>query len=186
MKKIVLSTILLSASLLSATTLDEIKIEGKTAIMQMGKTLKQNMKTNMKSGGPLQASKFCTQEAAHIEDKINASYANGVSVKRVSLKYRNPKNAPTADEKAVLQEIQKNYNNKKAIPKLIVKQLSEHRYKVYKPIFLNKAVCLACHGNTQARNEKAYETIKAKYPHDKAINYKSGDLRGAFVAEIIK
>lgn len=48
MKKIVLSTILLSASLLSATTLDEIKIEGKTAIMQMGKTLKQNMKTNMR------------------------------------------------------------------------------------------------------------------------------------------
>jgi len=154
--------------------------------MQMGKTLQMNMKQHMKSGGPLEASKFCTQEAVSIEEKVNNSSAKNVSVKRVSLKYRNPKNAPSADEKAVLESIENDYKNKKAIAALIVKQLSEHKYKVYKPIFLNNATCLQCHGTSKVRNEKAYETIKAKYPHDKAIDYKRGDFRGAFVAEIIK
>ena len=186
MKKIILSIALLSVTLLNATTNEEIKMEAKAAVMKMGKSLQSHMKKNMKKGGPVQASIFCSQKATSIEKEINASYKEGISVKRISLKYRNQDNAPSIDEKIMLEKIQKDHNNHKKIPQMIIKQISDNTYKVYKPIFLKKNVCLKCHGNSKNRDKKAYKIIKEKYPHDKAINYKAGDFRGAFVVKIIK
>jgi len=186
MKKAIILSAILSVSLLNATTNKEIKIEAKAAIMKMGKTLKANMKKNMKKGGALQAAKFCSNKATDIEKDINTKYKKGISVKRISLKYRNPDNAPVDDEKIILEQIQRDFNNGKKIPKMIVKQISKNEYKVYKPIFLEKKVCLKCHGDIQHRNKKAYKIIKSKYQNDKAIDYKAGDFRGAFVAKIIK
>lgn len=186
MKKIVLpAAALLIASSLSAFTDQEIKTEAKTAIMKMAKTLKVNMKSHMKSGGPLEAVDFCSQQAGNIENGINKSYPDGVSVKRISLKYRNSKNAPSHDEREVLLELQRKIDSGKKLPPLFIEKLSNNRYKVYKPIYLNK-VCLNCHGDKKSLNKAAYQKIEATYPLDKAIGYKEGDLRGAFVAEIVK
>jgi len=182
MKRIVLPMMLLaSASLLSATTNKEIKQEAKHALMKMGGALKSHMKANMKAGGPVQAAGFCLKEASKIAKKVNESYPKGVSVKRVSLKYRNPADKPTADEAKELEQIQRDVDAHKTIPKMIVKEVAKNSYKVYKPIFI-----LTCHGDAQTRDPEAYKLIKAKYPHDKAIGYKKGDFRGAFVITIVK
>ena len=187
MKRIVLPMMLLaSASLLSATTNKEIKQEAKSAIMKMGATLKSHVKANMKAGGPVQAAGFCLEKASEIANQVNASYPKGVSVKRVSLEYRNPANKPTADEAKVLKQIQSDVDAHKTIPKMIVKKISKNSYKVYKPVFINKGVCLTCHGDAQTRDPEAYKLIKAKYPNDKAIGYKKGDFRGAFIVTIVK
>jgi len=188
MKKIILSTVVvaMSATFLSATTNKEIKQEAKAAIMKMGKTMKMHMKQNMKAGGPVQAATFCSQEARGIAKKVNASYEKGVSVKRISLKYRNPADKPTADEAKVLKELHATFDAKKAMPKMVVKEVGKNHYKVYKPIFINKGVCLTCHGTNDVRDKAAYKLIKAKYPNDKAVGYKKGDLRGAFVVDIVK
>ena len=187
MKRVVLPMMLLaSASLLSAATNKEIKQEAKAAIMKMGGALKSHMKQNMKAGGPVQAAGFCLEEATGIAKKVNSSYPKGVSVKRVSLKYRNPANKPTADEAKVLEAIQSDVNAHKTVPKMIVKKLTSNTYKVYKPIFINKGVCLKCHGDVQTRDPKAYKLIQAKYPHDKAVGYEKGNFRGAFVVKILK
>ena len=188
MKRTILAMMLLGlgATLLSAATNQEIMLEGKAAIMTMGKTLKSHMKQNMKAGGPVQAAQFCSQKAVKIEKDVNKTYKTGLHVKRISLKYRNPDNKPTADEAKVLEWIQKEYKAGKKIPPMIVKQVSKNEYKVYKPIFIDKNVCLTCHGDIQTRSKPAYKIIKEKYPNDKAVDYKKGDFRGAFVAEIIK
>ncbi len=187
MKYIYLFVLLvLGAPFLSATTNQEVMQEAKGAIQKMGKALKSNMKKNMKAGGPLQAAKFCSQEASNIEKKINASYKDGVSVKRISLKYRNPNNKPSADELKVLQSIENDIAVHKKVPKMIVKKIAPNHYKVYKPMFIQKAVCLTCHGDAKTRSIEAYTLIKEKYPHDLAVNYKEGDFRGAMVAEIVK
>ena len=186
MKKTLILSAILSMTLLNATTNKEIKTEAKAAIMKMGKSLQSHMKKNMKQGGAEQAANFCSKEAQNIEKDINSKYQKGLSVKRVSLKYRNKDNAPLADEKIVLQEIQDNFNSGKTVPKMIIKQVSDNKYKVYKPIFLEKKVCLKCHGDITHRDKKAYKIIKEKYPHDKAIDYKAGEFRGAFVVEIVK
>ncbi len=185
-KRVVIVTLLVGATLLNATTNKEIKQEAKSAIMKMGGALKSHMKQNMKAGGPTQAAGFCLEEAAGIAKKVNSSYPKGISVKRISLKYRNPTDKPTVDEAKVLQQIQNDVNTQKTIPKMIVKQVSKNSYKVYKPIFINKGICLTCHGDVQTRDPEAYKLIKAKYPNDKAVNYKKGDFRGAFVVTIVK
>ncbi len=187
MKKIILSVALItSSSLLIADSNKEIKQEAKIAIMKMGKALKTNMKKNLKAGGVLQAASFCLQNASEIEKKVNDSYPKGITVKRVSLKYRNPANKPSIDEEKVLKQIQSDVEAKKEIPKMIVKEVSKNSYKVYKPIFINKDVCLVCHGSKQVRDKEAYKLIKEKYPNDKAVDYKKGDFRGAFVVDIVK
>jgi len=186
MKKILLTTILFTTITLSADINKELKTEAKQAFMKMGKTLQANMKKNMKEGGAIQASHFCTQEATNIENEVNKHYKKNIKVKRVSLKYRNQKNTPTADEAKVLQEIQSKVNNHQKVPKMIIKKISKNSYKVYKPIFIKKKVCLVCHGTEQAIDKNAYKIIKEKYPKDMAIDYKDGDFRGAFIAEIVK
>ena len=186
MKKTLLAIILLSSMLLNANTNKEIKLQAKQAFMKMGKTLQSNMKKNMKKGGPIKAANFCSQEAVNIEHKVNANYPKWIRVKRISLKYRNPNNAPSDDEAKVLKEIQDKVDNHQKVPKMIVKKISQHTYKVYKPLFIGKKVCLKCHGMKDIRDQKAYKIIKETYPQDKAINYKKGDFRGAFVAEITK
>ncbi len=186
MKKTLLLVALFSSLLLNANQNQDIKIQAKKAFMKMGKTLQANMKKNMKQGGAKQAAHFCSQEAVGLENKINKSYKNNIKVKRISLKYRNPKNAPTPDELKVLQEIQNRLTNHKKVPKMIVKKISKNSYKVYKPLFITKNVCLKCHGTDKTIDKNAYKIIKQTYTDDKAINYKKGDFRGAFVAEITK
>jgi len=186
MKKILIMLLVSSLVVLSATTNKEIKMEAKQALMKMGGALKSNMKKNMKEGGAVQAADFCSKEAVNLEKQINKSYRDGLHVKRISLKYRNPDNAPSADEVKVLQELQATMDAHKPLPKLVVKKVGEKSYKVYKPLVIKKDVCLACHGTTPVRSEEAYKIIKSKYPHDKAVDYTKGDLRGAFVVEITK
>jgi len=188
MKKTISSlvaTIILGSLTLSANTTKEIKIEAKTAIMKMGKTLKMNMKKSMKKGGVIGAFNFCTLSASQIEFDINKTYKDGVSVKRVTLKPRNPNNMASSDEKAVLNTFEKLQKEGKALPKMIVKEISKNHYKVYKPMVMG-AVCLKCHGNLKTMNKEVVSLIKKYYPNDKAIDYKKGDFRGAFVADIIK
>ena len=188
MKKIIVSTLsimALSTTLLSASTTKEIKMEAKSAIMKMGKTLKMNMKKSMKKGGVVEAAKFCASRASQIEADINKTYKDGVSVKRVTLKPRNPNNAASVDEQIVLNSLEKMQKDGKVLPKMLVKEISKGHYKVYKPMVMG-GVCLKCHGSTKDMNKEVVSLIKEYYPTDKALDYKKGEFRGAFIAEIIK
>ena len=188
MTKIVISTlcaIALSSTMLNANSTKEIKIEAKSAIMKMGKTLKMNMKKSMKKGGVVEAAKFCASRASQIEAEINKTYKDGVSVKRVTLKPRNPNNSASVDEQIVLNSLEKMQKDGKSLPKMLVKEISKGHYKVYKPMLMG-GVCLKCHGDTKNMNKEVVSLIKEYYLNDKALNYKKGEFRGAFIAEIIK
>ena len=146
------------------------------------KTLGSNMKKNMKAGGPMKALDFCSKEAYTLTEKVNKELPEGVSVKRISLKERNPANQPQKDEAAVLEALAQLKSVHVNLPKHIVQKVDAHTYKVYKPLIINKKVCLKCHGNVQ--NKKLKTEIEKRYPNDKAMHYKMGDLRGAIVTTI--
>jgi len=186
-----LTLITLSSALLFAapqnkqnSEIKNIITTGKSSSKLLLKTLGSNMKKNMKAGGPMKALDFCSQEAYTLTEKVNQKLPNGIRVKRISLKYRNPANKPQQDEMAVLEALQ---NLKKAdviLPKQIVQKVDATTYKYYKPLIINKKVCLKCHG--KITNQDLKRAIKEKYPTDKAIHYKMGDLRGAVVVTIKK
>jgi len=188
MKKIIIATIsavTICTTLLSANTNKEIKMEAKEAIMKMGKTLKMNMKKSMKTEGIVGAADFCANKASVLAAEVNNSYAKGTSVKRITLKPRNPKNMAKGEDKVVLEKFAAMAAKGEALPKMLVKEISKNHYKVYKPFNMGKA-CIKCHGEVASMNKEAYGIILKRYPDDKAVSYKEGDFRGAFIAEIIK
>jgi len=185
MYKLLLSS-LLSITLLHASSDADIKQKAQDAILKLKSMLQTQLKSNLKKGGVSQAAVFCSRQAQAITHEINMSFAHETTVHRTSLKYRNSENSPKSDEREILEQMQKDFDAGKTLSNLLVKKIYENTYKVYKPIFIAKGVCLQCHGDINQRNKNAYTTIKKNYPTDKAINYKMGDLRGAFVVKIVQ
>jgi len=161
-----------------------VKIEGIKYIKMLGMELKGKMKKAMKADPTaLKAVKFCSQEAEKLTQKVNAKFPKNVTVRRVSLDVRNPKNSPDIIDTKVLNEYAKAITNKSFNPKDIKVVKDGNTTRVYKPMLVGK-VCLKCHGSNVSREIK--EVLAKKYPADKAINLKEGTLRGVLVAEIKK
>lgn len=185
-----LSIMAVSSSLLLAQSQnkksDELKYivaDGQMATKALLQTLQKNMKLHMKKGGVTDALNFCSNEAYALTDKVNENLKHGISVKRISAKYRNPANAPLNDEIKVLDSLQSLKDANAVIPPYILEKIDEHTYKFYKPLVINKPVCLKCHGDI-SKNPALQKEILSRYPTDKAIGYKMGDLRGAVVVTI--
>jgi len=197
MKKGLIISSIVASLVLSTTLLAKEKKEkkeptykaekkiAKEAIGKLLKNFKKNFKPAMKKGGPVGATNFCSQKAKSITEDVNKKLKNGVSIKRISLKPRNPKNMANENEKAILTTLEALQENNVVLPKMLVQKLDDKHIRVYKPITL-KPMCVICHGSEDKLDKKAYEAIKEKYPNDKAIGYKVGDLRGAFVVDIVK
>ncbi len=141
------------------------------------KTLGKNLKKELRSKGALAALDFCHEKAMALTASVNQKLkAKGVRVKRISLKNRNAKNRPTPTEAKVLRAMQK---DKKA--RLVQTQ---EGFVYYKPLVIQKGVCLICHGKNIA--PKLAQKIATFYPKDKAQGYSMEDFRGAVVSYIKK
>jgi len=164
--------------------LESVIQTGKQSSKILLKTLGKNMKQHMKSGGPMQALDFCSNEAYSITQDVNEKLAKGVEVKRISSKYRNPANRPTTSELDVLSSLEDMKAQNIVLPKFLVQRVDSQTYKFYKPLVIKKQVCLKCHGNIE--NADLKKEIASRYPTDKATEYKMNDLRGAVVVTIKK
>ena len=188
MKRVIIP--MLIASSVYAATIDNnatkqdippVVKKGVGAIKMLGGELKKNLKAKLQEDiSGLSAMEFCANKAAQITGEINKKLPNGVSVRRVALKYRNPANKPDSVDAKVLEQFQKELDNKTFVKKPLLVDVNGTK-RVYVPILVDK-VCLKCHG--QNIDPKISQVIKKYYPNDKATGFKLGDLRGAMVAEI--
>lgn len=158
---------------------------GKKASAQLLKTLGGNLKTHMKTEGPLGAAKFCMTNAYPLTDGVSAELGKEVSIKRISLKYRNPANRPEAKEEQIMRSLETLEQQGVILPEYLVERADADTYKFYKPLRINKKVCLKCHGDI-ADDKELSQFMKNNYPEDKATGYKMGDLRGAIVVTVKK
>jgi hypothetical protein len=188
---LLLSTTLLSliTSLLLATPienqkleLDNIKKTGQESSELLLKTLGKNLQKNMKDGGVMQALSFCSNEAYTITEDVNKKLPKGITVKRISNKYRSPANAPQENEQLILDSLHKLKNANVLLPEQIIEKVDATTYKYYKPLVIDKQLCLQCHGKLDDIDLK--RAIAQRYPLDKAMDYEMDDLRGAVVVTI--
>ncbi|HHM20938.1 MAG TPA: DUF3365 domain-containing protein [Bacteroidetes bacterium] len=129
----------------------------------------------LKEGGVSKAVQYCNLAAYPLVDSL--SRVHQADIRRTSLKVRNPKNAPTPEEKAILQQYEKTAKEGGPL-KPVVKEENDHTIAFYAPIKVN-AFCIQCHGVPgQTLKEEDYSVIKKLYPDDKAIGYSDGNLRG--------
>lgn len=146
-------------------------------VQKLGGALKQEME----KGGPDHAILVCRDLAPQIAGEI--SRANGWQVTRVGTRVRNPMLGLADDwESKVLADFAARAAKGEKYPDMAFGEAVEiggaRHYRFMKAIPMQEA-CLKCHGSA----EQIPDTVKAKlasaYPHDRAVGYQVGDLRGA-------
>ena len=193
--KMTMSQILIAAALASASavTFTDAAASGADADTQSrveaaravtGDFLKQlggTMMREMKAGGPTAAMQVCRDVAPGIANDI--SLEKGWKVTRVGTRVRNPMlGLPDAWEQRVLQDFEKRAAQGEKFETMTFYEVVEE--PAGKSLRFMKAIgtapkCLACHGSAEQIAQPIHTQLQSLYPHDRAINYKVGDLRGA-------
>ena len=149
--------------------------EARGITQQFQQTLKHELQAAIKTGGLKKAVDVCSIRAPEIAEEITAE--TGWTIGRTSLKTRNPKNRPTAQEKEVLDEFASRKSAGEDLAKMEWGQQQGANIRYMKTIPM-KGLCLNCHGMTVDASLKNH--IKELYPLDTATGFKIGDIRGAF------
>ena len=161
-----------------ADELDELADTSRELIGEFSGKLINELTTALNEGGPENAIKVCKVKAPWISNELSR---DGWSVRRTSLKIRNPDNAPDEFEEALLREFEEKKSAGYDIDKLAYYKLTEigthSEFRYIKAIPVNE-ICLQCHG--EYISEPVVKRLDELYPEDKARNYKLGDIRGAF------
>ncbi|HAJ92268.1 MAG TPA: hypothetical protein DCO71_06605 [Gammaproteobacteria bacterium] len=156
---------------------DEAKAVTSAFVKQLGGT----MKAEMKAGGPTAAMKVCRDVAPGIANDI--SLEKGWKVTRVGTRVRNPMlGLPDVWEQGVLKEFEKRAAQGEKYDAMSYSEVVDE--PAGKSLRFMKAIgvaeqCIGCHGSAEQITEPVRAQLNALYPHDRAVGYKPGDLRGA-------
>jgi hypothetical protein len=130
--------------------------------------------------GPEGAILVCRDKAPQLAKA--ASDESGWSVRRVSLRNRNPRAMPDAWERAALEDFDRRAASGESATTLekaeIVTEGGKQAYR-YMRALPTQPLCLNCHGTPEQLSPAVTEKLKALYPDDKAVGYRPGDIRGA-------
>lgn len=139
--------------------------------------LQSRLVAEMRAGGPSRAVAVC----AEIAPKVAAEHSkDGVVVRRVTLRPRNPGNAADPFEREILERWAEGAKTGTP-PSEVVKEMATEQGAVLRylrPISIG-AVCLNCHGSRDGMDAAVRAVLDANYPADQAVGYAAGDLRGA-------
>jgi hypothetical protein len=148
----------------------------------LGKDLQGLLFSQLERGGPASAIAFCA-DSAQVRTARHAG--EGVYVRRVSLKVRNPANTPDEMERTTLETLASRYASGQLPAELVEVRGrgSERRVHYVRPILVQEK-CLACHGDPAQIDPTVKQIVSARYPTDAAVGYRAGDLRGALSVRV--
>ncbi len=162
-------------------TAESVVERGQVVAQAAFKELSGNLQQAIARGGLTNAIDFCADRAIPLT--LGVAQTNGVLMRRVSHRPRNPTNRASAREEALIQSYQDSINAG-GIPKPVVEQSVTGTTVFHAPIVLTNPLCLNCHGDT-AKDIPAdvLEAIKQAYPADRATGFKLNDVRGLWRIE---
>ena len=152
----------------------------KAAIKEFAGALQAELKAAMQASGPVAAIAVCNTRAMPITSQVASKH--GMQLSRVSLKNRNPANAPNQWQAAVLEDFERRKAAGEALGSLAWSETAaidgRKEFRFMKAIPTGE-ICLRCHGTELAPDVS--QILAALYPEDRATGYREGDIRGAFV-----
>ncbi|MGF1466463.1 MAG: DUF3365 domain-containing protein [Sandaracinaceae bacterium] len=137
------------------------------------------LQTAIRERGAPAAIDVCATEAPGIATQL--SQREGWAVGRTSLRARNPRNAPSVRERAVLMRFEARHAAGEPAASLEHAEVlgdGDATYVHFMRAIPTGALCLTCHGSEVTSD--VLDAIRARYPADAATGYAAGDLRGAF------
>jgi hypothetical protein len=157
-------------------------VRAREAANALGKDLQGLLFSQLERGGPMSAVAFCA-DSAQVRTARHA--AEGVYVRRVSLKVRNPADTPDAIERATLEALASRYAGGQ-LPAEVVEvrgRGGDRQLHFLRPIIVQEK-CLSCHGEPAQIDPAVKAVVTARYPTDAAVGYRAGDLRGAISVRV--
>jgi len=135
----------------------------------------------LESSGPLRAVVVCKYSMPEIAS--NLSRRLGWKVSRVSLKPRNPAlGMPDAWEQRVLQQFEQQVARGEKAGLLEHAEVTTEpagRFFRYLRALPMGPLCLSCHGPVEGLSEAIRAQLAIEYPQDRAVGFRSGQVRGA-------
>lgn len=159
----------------TAAAVDPNVAYARSLIGAFGPALKKELMQAMSAGGPTNAITVCSEKAPKIAEGL--AVKEGWSIRRTSLKLRNPENAPDAWEKATLEQLERDKAKGKPLAELEISEVKDGEFRYMKAIGTD-AMCLTCHGAELP--QEVTSLLAEKYPDDAARGFSAGDIRGAF------
>lgn len=160
-----------------ARYLEESRQVATAFIQQLGGEVKKEFQAK----GPEAALKVCTERAPELAKTLSDKY--GWRISRVSLKPRNlVLGTPDAWEQRVLatfeQRAFQGENPQNIEHGDVVNELGGKSFRYMKALTMQE-LCVACHGTADKLNPGVKKQVAIDYPHDKAVGYQPGQIRGA-------
>jgi len=159
---------------------DDLLPEARKVASMVPPKLLAVLTVEMDKSGPEGAIGVCREKAPEMARA--ASEQTGWAIRRVSLNNRNPKAVPDAWERAALEDFDRRAAAGESPAKLekgeLVTEDGKKSYRYMKAL-PTVEVCTNCHGAQDKLSPAVKEKLAALYPHDKAVGYSAGQIRGA-------
>lgn len=154
--------------------------DGRKVASQLIAQIGGEMRKETEATGPMRAVIVCKYVAPEVASTV--SRMNGMRVTRVSLRPRNPAlGFADAWEQRALQDFERRLARGERMETLehheVVSEPAGTYLRFVKAIPTAK-ICLACHGPAEQLSEGVRAQIAQEYPHDKAVGYVEGSVRG--------
>lgn len=151
------------------------------AEQRLVQTLMQRLTAALDNGPPEQALAVCSDEAQGLTAQVQSE--TGVSIRRTTLRLRNPQNAPDEFEQAVLEAWAAGDGAPEVREEVVVGADGEVELRRMKPLML-AGMCTTCHGDADSMSQALRDALAARYPDDEAVGYAPGQLRGAISTRV--
>ncbi len=148
-------------------------------VVAMHDSVLRELADAFKRGGPESAIGFCHLDATFLSQRIGKE--QGVAAGRTSDRLRNPTNAPRPWAAPLVKAHAG--RDAKGVDGFVV-DLGD-RVGVLRPI-AERPVCAGCHGPVDKMKPGVTRVLADRYPEDRAVGFRDGEIRGWFWVEMPK
>lgn len=182
-----LRAVLILAAILSPTlgsaaeTSAAAHAEAAALVQRYAGTLQAELKSAIAEGGPAHAVHVCRDIAPSLATQLGRE--SGWQIRRVSLQVRNPTlGMADAWEQEQLAQFATAMQQGETKPPTHFAAVEEPAGTAlrYMQAIPTQGACLACHGSSEHQPAGLRAALAEQYPHDQAVGYRLGELRGAF------
>ena len=176
---VIVAGVILATTPLSAAELSP-QVRATAAAGRLNLEMRKSLIPSIQKNGLTGSMDVCAKEAPAIMAGLEKTF--GLTMKRTALRLRNPANSPDVAEKALLEKLAGMQKGEETLPQEVTlfsetESGKERIVRYYKPIMM-QGPCVGCHGTPDKIPAEVKKVLAARYPKDKAMGYKEGDLRG--------